>query len=136
MTESLASFVLAKVADSTRLLELSDVREIVPAMSLSLASSMGGRCRGIANVRGEIVPVFDLEERGGELDPSQLIIIAGQPQSHFVGLLVDDVLEIVHLPQTAIIHHSAGAGRSARTVNLRGTPVAVLTAAEVLSAAS
>lgn len=130
-----ASFVLAQVADRAHLFALKEVREIVPAMALSNTDRVQGRCRGIANVRGEVVPVFDLEGRQGMLDPAQLIIIARGRDGSPIGILVDDVLEILHVHPSHVICHPVGRGRSARSINLRGTPVAVIAPAEVADAA-
>src|SRR5262245_48934424 len=69
-------FLVARIGASQRLIALSTIREIVPSMKLTVPQGVAGACCGIANVRGEVLPVFDVLERGGELDPAQMIVIA------------------------------------------------------------
>jgi purine-binding chemotaxis protein CheW len=129
------SFVVAQIAELQRLFELESVHEVVPAMALTTSLSVCGHCRGIANVRGQVLPVFDIARRRGPLDPSQFIVIAADGSGALIGILVDDVIEIVELSASEVVAHPVGLGRVGRTVNLRGTTVGVLTAAEVVDAA-
>lgn len=133
--ESSAFFLIARIGPSETLIELEIVREIVPAMQLTIPRSVGGGCCGIANVRGEVVPVFDAMRRGGELEPSQLIVIVHGAAGHFTGLVVDDVLEIVELPAHRVIDHPVGLGRRLRSANLNGQMLTVLSLSEVIDAA-
>lgn len=135
MSEQREAFVVARIADVRRLLELGSVREVVPAMALTDSLSVCGHCRGIANVRGQVVPVFDIARRRGRLEPSQLIVIAFDERGTTLGILVDDVLEIVELAPEEVVSHPVGMGRTGRTVTLRGTTIGVLTPSEVLDAA-
>ena len=51
------TFVLARIDSSLRLLELMNVREIIPAVLLERPVGIGGKCCGLAQVRGELIPV-------------------------------------------------------------------------------
>src|SRR4051812_5304261 len=84
-------FLVARIGPSQRLIELSTIREILPAMQLTTPKGVGGACCGLANVRGEVLPVFDTMCRGDQLDPTQLIVIAYGERGRSVGVLVDDV---------------------------------------------
>jgi purine-binding chemotaxis protein CheW len=117
------------------LIELSMVREIIPAMQLATPTGVARGCRGVANVRGEVVPVFDLLQRAGELETSQLIVIAHGSEHGSVGIVVDDVLEMVELPAARVVTHPAGLGRYLRSTNLNGATLTVLSVAEVVDAA-
>lgn len=128
------SFLVAKIGATDRLLELAVVREIVPAMQLSQPQGVGGGCRGIANVRGETIPIFDMARRSGPLDPSQLIVLAATGQGGFIGIVVDDVLEVVQLETRRVAAHPAGQGRHVRSVQLSGATLSVLTPREVIDA--
>jgi chemotaxis signal transduction protein len=128
-------FVLATVASSLRLLALSEVREIVPAMALSRPEAVGGSCRGIANVRGELIPVFG-EGRTTTLDDaSQLIIVLHADAGQSIGLLADDILDIVALNTGDIRVQPVGRGRYARVAQRNGQTLVVMTAGDVLDAA-
>lgn len=135
LTSTKEGFLVAKIGPTDRLLELSVVREIVPAMRLSRPQGIGGGCRGIANVRGETVPVFDMARRSGPLDPSQLIILAASGQNGFIGIVVDDVVDVVQLDASQVAAHPAGEGRYVRCIHLGGSTLSVLTPREVVDAA-
>jgi chemotaxis signal transduction protein len=127
-------FLVATIGDAQRLLELARVREIVPAMQLARPSGVAGACRGIANVRGDAIPVFDLAGRDGALSPTQLIVVAVTDQGTFIGIVVDDVLEVVELPAERVVAHPAGHGRYVRSVRWSGSILSVLTPREVVDA--
>jgi purine-binding chemotaxis protein CheW len=136
MTEHCEFFLVARVGPSDRLIELSTVREIVPSMQLATPTGVARGCRGIANVRGEVVPVFDLMHRAGELETSQLIVIAHRSSPHgTIGIVVDDVLELIELPAARVVTHPAGLGRQVRSANLNGQTLTVLGVNEVIDAA-
>lgn len=133
--ESQESYLVTRIGRSDRLLALCNVREIVPALELARPEGLSGVCRGVANVRGDVVPVFDLEARDGALDAMQLIVIARTESGMLIGILVDDVLELVQLGAAQVVSHPAGHGRMVRSVNLRGATVSVLSPKDVLDAA-
>jgi chemotaxis signal transduction protein len=128
-------FLVARIGGSNRLIELALIREIVPAMELTAPPGVSGVCSGVANVRGEVVPVFDLLSRGKELTVTQLIVIAHGAERGSVGIVVDDVLDIVVLERARVLEHPAGQGRRVRTANVDGSTLSVLGVAEVLDAA-
>lgn len=134
LNPSQESFLVAKIGSTDRLLELAAVREIVPAMQLSQPQGIAGACRGIANVRGETIPVFDMAQRTGPLEPSQLIILAATGEGGFIGIVVDDVLDVVLLDARQVAAHPAGLGRYVRSVHLAGSTLSVLTPREVIDA--
>lgn len=129
------SFLVASIGSTRRLLELSRVREIVPAMQLARPEGLAGGCRGVANVRGDALPVFDLARRDGALEPGQLIVIAHTDQGGAIGLLVDDIAEVIELGLERVVAHPAGLGRYARSVQWGGSILTVLTPREVIDAA-
>jgi chemotaxis signal transduction protein len=134
-SETSEHFLVARIGGSNRLIELAAIREIVPAMELSAPSGVGGACSGVANVRGEVVPVFDLLSRGRDLAVTQMILIAYGADAGWVGIIVDDVLDIVELEPSRVVSHPAGHGKRLRTANLDGSTLSVLSIAEVLDAA-
>jgi purine-binding chemotaxis protein CheW len=135
MTEHSEFFLVARVGPSDRLIELSTVREIIPAMQLAMPAGVARGCRGIANVRGEVVPVFDLMQRRGELEIAQLIVIAHGSEHGTIGIVVDDVRDMVELPTARVVTHPAGLGRHMRSANLNGETLTVLGVSEVVDAA-
>lgn len=135
MTEHCEFFLVARVGPSDRLIELSTVREIVPSMQLATPAGVARGCRGIANVRGEVVPVFDLLHRAGALEAQQLIVIAHGSRHGTIGIVVDDILELIELQAARVVTHPAGLGREVRSANLNGQTLTVLGVSEVIDAA-
>jgi purine-binding chemotaxis protein CheW len=129
------SFLIAQVGPAQRLIELSTVREIVPAMQLAQPPGLAGGCRGVANVRGETIPVFDVALREGPLEPAQLIVLTLTNQGGVIGVVVDDVLDLVQLTAAQLVAHPAGLGRHVRSAHLLGVTMSVLTARVVLDVA-
>jgi len=128
------AFVVVRIGEAVRLIELGCVREIVPAMRLGQPSGVNGGCRGVATVRGAILPVFDIARRQGPLDTSQLIVIARSDEHAQLGILVDDVIDVIELASGVVVAHPTGGGRTMRATNLGGDVVSVLTTAEVVYA--
>jgi chemotaxis signal transduction protein len=136
MTEaSTQLYVLARIADVRRLIDLHLVQEILPAMRLHVPQGSGGKCLGVANIRGEILPVFRVdEEHGREMSTAQLIVVLSHAASR-VGVLVDDVIDVVEVDPKCVTRHGSGTGRELRTVNLSGIAVTVFELEEALHAA-
>jgi chemotaxis signal transduction protein len=133
--DSMEYFLVARIGGSNRLIELALIREIVPAMELSAPPGVGGVCSGVANVRGDVVPVFDMLSRGKELAVTQLIVITHGGERGSIGIVVDDVTDLVVLERARVIEHPAGHGRRVRTANVDGSTLSVLGVSEVLDAA-
>ena len=101
------------------LVRVEDLREVVPMMALAQVDGQRGDCRGVLNLRGELVPVFDGSGEGtseaAALDPSRLILVlrAGGGQ---VGLMVDEAHEVLFVPATALTPHPVGGGLTRQMV--------------------
>jgi len=124
-------FVIMSEGEKRRLFRLSELREIVPLMALAEASTQDGICRGIANLRGEMVPVFDLGGREAKLSPSRVILVT-RMGSEIVGLLVDDVFDVVNVPDEDIAWKPVGVGRKAMMVRLGDEILNVMEPEDVL----
>lgn len=100
------------------LVRVEDLREVVPMMALAQVDGQRGDCRGVLNLRGELVPVFDgsgAEAPGSALDPSRLILVlrAGGGQ---VGLVVDEAHEVLFVPAASLTPHQVGGGLTRQMV--------------------
>lgn len=124
-------FVMVTVADRRRLVRLSDVREIVSLMALADVDGCRGRCRGMANLRGEMVPVFDLAGPDARLSPSRVIIMA-RVDGHTVGLVVDDVQDVVSVADDQVAERPAGGGGSVTVVRMENEILGVLEPADAI----
>jgi chemotaxis signal transduction protein len=128
-------FLIARIGDEERLLALKSVREILPAMELSLPTGLGGACCGVSNLRGEVVPVFDPARRGRAPLVSQLIVVLYTESHANVGLLVDDVLDIIELDERELRSQPSGRGGTCRVAHVNGRALSVLNLDEEIHAA-
>lgn len=127
-------FVLVSIAERKKLFSLSDVQEITALMALSEIDGQQGSCRGVADLRGAIVPVFDPRGAHAPLSPSRFVLIcSAQAGGHAVGIIVDDVLDVVTVPAAQIERCPAGSGRTRAVVRLNDELLNVLEPADVLA---
>lgn len=86
------------------------VREIIRLMKITPVPQMPEYVRGVINLRGKVIPVIDLRRKFGlshkeDTDNTCIVVVhvklpSGQ-QSH-MGLVVDAVEEVTHIPQSEI----------------------------------
>ncbi len=100
-----ASLVIFRVGDLICALPVAAVREIVPALGAARIPGAVDGVEGLVNVRGRLVTVVDgrrmLGRAAGEpgAEPSILLLqVHGRP----LGLLVDQVHDLVHVPASAL----------------------------------
>jgi purine-binding chemotaxis protein CheW len=91
------------------LVRVEDLQEVVPMMALGHVEGLGGQCRGLIDLRGELVPVFDKTD--GALSPERLILVLREPGGP-VGLVVDEVHEVLCLAAGQLVSRPVGAGRT------------------------
>ncbi len=128
-------FLIARFGREERLLSLRSVREILPAMELTMPSGLGGLCCGVSNLRGEVVPVFDPLRRGRAPQASQLIVVLYSQRHANIGLLVDDVLDIVELTPEQLRAQPSGRGGTCQVAQVNGRALSVLNLDEEIHAA-
>ena len=98
---SSGQFIHFTSAGKHMLLPIEDVSEVVPLMSLADVGHMGGHCRGMLNLRGEMIPVFDVQAPSDEVNALSRLILVSR-RSSTLGLLVDDVVDVVVIPPEQI----------------------------------
>ncbi|HRI64329.1 MAG TPA: chemotaxis protein CheW [Polyangium sp.] len=125
-------FVMVKIHDRTRLMRLSDIREVVSLMALTeIDGHQNGTCRGVANLRGEMIPVFDTSGVNAPLNPTRVIVIARHGQEH-VGLLVDDVPDVIGIPDDRVAVRNVGGGRTSTMVRMDDVVMTVMEPADAI----
>jgi len=112
------------------LVRVEDLREIVPMMALGVVDGQQGECRGVMNLRGELVPVFDTDGPEAPLAPGRLILVLREP-SGLLGLLVDDVHEVLHVSEERLTPRPVGGGRTRQMVLLGEKLLTVLEPGEI-----
>lgn len=118
-------FVIVSTSQRLSLVRLSDIREIVSLMALSQVDEQHGSCRGMANLRGEIIPVFDLTGPDAPLSPSRFILVS-RAGEHPIGLIVDEIHDVVSVPADQIAERPSGNGHSSFVARLDGRLLSVL----------
>src|SRR5262249_24893622 len=117
------------------LIRISDIQEIVSMMMLTPVEGQTGACRSMANLRGLIVPVFDLSGPAAHLTPSRFILICPVAGSTF-GFIVDEVYDVVRLPQEALSTQPIGGGRTIVITRIGDEALSVLEPRDALARAS
>jgi len=87
-------------------LEIRYVTEIVGLYKITEVPEMPDYIKGVINLRGQIIPVMDIRVRfrkeAKEYDERTCIVIL-DIRDFTVGLIVDQVLEVVTIPQEDIV---------------------------------
>ena len=85
------------------------VKEIIRMMRITPLPHAAGYVRGIVNLRGKVVPVLDMRTRlgleaGADTKRTCIVVVqvGKQNDTHFLGLVVDQVNEVLNIPADAI----------------------------------
>jgi chemotaxis signal transduction protein len=125
-------FVMVRIHERSRLMRLSDIREVVSLMQLTaLDGRRNESCRGVANLRGEMIPVFDLVDADAPLAPSRVIVVTRLGTEH-VGLLVDDVTDVIGIPDEHVAVRNVGSGRTSTIVRMDDVIMTVMEPSDVI----
>ena len=115
----MVSLVVFRVGDLRCALPVGRITEIVPAQSGTRIPGAGDEVEGLINVRGRLLTVVEARRvlgRQGDaeaIEPSILVVrVAGRS----MGLLVDEVHDLVHLQPDAIEPRGALPGVDPRIV--------------------
>ncbi len=100
-----AQFITFTVGDQEYGVDIMSVREIKGWVDTTLLPNTPEYMRGVLNLRGVIVPIFDLRCRFGlgETQATTLhVIVIIAVKERMVGILVDTVSDILTVPTTDI----------------------------------
>lgn len=100
--------------------EVSQVQEIGLLENISRVPNAPAYVKGVMNLRGRIITIIDIKEKLGfqpikEVNNSTHILIVAVGSS-LVGLLVDEVDEVIRIPSSQIEPNPTGIGESAAYV--------------------
>lgn len=87
-------------------LPIAAVREVIRVGEITRVPQAPEHVRGITNLRGRIVPVVELRTRLGlaPLVPTpRARIIVAETQGRLIGLLVDEVAQVLKLPAERVV---------------------------------
>lgn len=95
-----AQFVSFEIGDSMFLIPIERVVEFRIWSEPAPVPRTPDYVRGIVNIRGEIVPIYDVAARLGrgatEATPRHVVVIVRSEDARSIGLLVDSVTDIVN----------------------------------------
>jgi purine-binding chemotaxis protein CheW len=98
-------------------LTISDVQEIIRYVEPRAVASDAPWIRGVISLRGRIIPVCDLATRLGVepgSEPTKIIVV--ESGEHTVGLVVDDVIEVLTIDRDQIEELRLVSGSSVHSV--------------------
>lgn len=96
--------VVVRVAQRVLAIPLDAVREVVAMPALSQLPGAPYHIRGLLNLRGELIPVFDLMARlnlTAAAQPVDQLLLVCEQEGQSLGLCVDDAEEVVEIGRSA-----------------------------------
>jgi len=97
-------YMTFKLSQEEYALEILRVREIIGLMHITRVPRAREFIRGVINLRGKVIPVVDLRlkfgmEKVDATDQTVIIVVqcAGQGQDLTMGILVDEVVEVLDI---------------------------------------
>lgn len=95
-------------------LAIADIQEIIKLLPITDIPSVSHYVEGVINLRGRIVPVIGMRARfgmpGAEPNEASRIVIVNTSEGEAVGLLVDNVLQVVPFAETLPAPDGVGGG--------------------------
>lgn len=103
-TDSTRQIVVFGLGEEEYALTISEVQEIIRYVTPRSVASDADWILGVISLRGRIIPVCDLAVRLGAArgDSSAMKIIVVEAGDHTVGLVVEDVTEVLTVEESAI----------------------------------
>ena len=102
MREEKLEALCLRVSDRFFALDIFCIREILRAQAVTQVPNAPPELAGVANLRGDLIPVVDLHrillrrERGELQEEARLVVVRSEENT--VGLLVDQVLDVASVP--------------------------------------
>lgn len=117
-TDSTHQIVVFGLGEEEYALTIGEVQEIIRYVEPRSVASESDWILGVISLRGKIIPVCDLAVRlglqRGERPATKIIVVeAGE---HVVGLVVDDVTEVLTVDASAIEDLRVGGGSGAHSI--------------------
>jgi purine-binding chemotaxis protein CheW len=84
---------------------ITQIQEVIRKPNITHIPGMPDFIEGVINLRGKVIPIIDLRKRFGleqmqESDKTRIIVANTSDQT--IGLIVDGVSEVIHLPEDQI----------------------------------
>ena len=104
-TEEVLEFLCVRVSDETYGINIMDIKEIIKPREVTEVPRAPSFVSGVLSLRGTIIPIIDMRIRldlaHDEPTGKERIVVIKNTAS-FSGLLVDEVIQVVQVPQNAV----------------------------------
>ncbi len=101
----IAQYVIFKLQELLFGVEVLKIKEVLSFRKLTPIPSLRGFIKGLINLRGIIIPVFDPRERfylpSVSYTPLHVIMVM-EVQGRVMGILVDEILDVLEIASTDI----------------------------------
>lgn len=118
-------YVWVRVDGRPQLMPIQRVREILPMVALQNPGEAAGNCRGFLDLRGEVLPVFDLTAGPRPSSASEFILVLDGEQG-LLGLVVQEVREVIRVEAGDLIERPLGDGRVRTLARCQGEVLPIL----------
>lgn len=125
-------FVIIAARGKRHLVRITDIQEILSMLLLIEVDGQSGAFRGVANLRGTLLPVFDLSGEAAALAPSRFILICRTGEQTY-GLIVDEVDDVVRIPTEQLSLQSIGGGKTILMTRIQDEVLSVLEPGDALA---
>ena len=102
---AIRQFVCFKLADEEYAIDINNIQEVIRVCSITSVPQMPEFCLGVINVRGNVLPIFDLRKvfRLGDkaFDDKTKILIA-HLEKDVISFVVDEILDNIKLESSYI----------------------------------
>jgi purine-binding chemotaxis protein CheW len=94
-----------RVGDEEYVIDIMRIKEIINPIKVTPVPSSTGIIEGVVNLRGGIIPIVDFRKRfrvpseTWSTQPKYIIVVVS---GKILGIVVDDVLEVVRVPRSSI----------------------------------
>lgn len=100
--EEAKQYIITKLGNDSYGIEIKYIESIIVMQKITRVPKSQSYFKGVINLRGEVVPVFNLRKRLGleEVENTQatrIIIVRPEEQATPVGIIVDEVREVISL---------------------------------------
>lgn len=94
-------YIVIKIGEEQYGIDIQHIDNIVRMQSMTRVPKVPAHLKGVINLRGEVIPVMSLRLKMGleddEITKSSRIIILKMDQQEAIGIIVDQVKEVVTL---------------------------------------
>lgn len=116
VVEERKQYIVVKVGDEQYGLDIFVVDNIVRMLKITRVPKSPEHYRGVINLRGEVVPVMSVRRKMGLdddiIDNKSRIIVLRLEEQGLVGLLVDEVMQVITLAESEIERNIRNSKRS------------------------